>query len=111
MPIRPNANELAERTVGSPKYLGTITTTDTAAKNNANTAVPFTLTSGSLLLLQPDTDCALAAAEASGTAVTAATGVTVYAGERYPLTLHPKETFLSVIRLGANVNVKVFELR
>ena len=86
---------------GSPQYLGTITSTSSSSTNS------FAIPAGSILMLQPDADVTvLPVASASGT-VTAATGVSVAAKERFYCTLARNQTHVACIGAAA---VKVFRL-
>lgn len=60
---------------GSPRYLGTIVST--TAKNNSDTAVPFVILAGSLVLLEASADVQYAGQETSTAATTTTTGVKI----------------------------------
>jgi hypothetical protein len=90
---------------GSPTYLGTVTSTGASA-TNASTATPFTLTRGSLLLLQADATVYVV----SGASVSSSNGVKVAADEKFYLLLTSEQTTLAVISASGTANVKVFRL-
>ena len=99
---------------GSPTYLGSIVTTSAAAKNNADTAVPFNAgtLAGKVLLIQVSSACYFLCKDTAAGAVTAATGVKLAADERVIVTPTKDEGWLSIIRDGAtDATVKVWELR
>lgn len=91
------------------EYLGTITAT-TTAKNNTDTAVPFTLEQGARILIQPDVACYVALVSATTGAVTTGTGLLIEAGQPYEIPVGVRLRYLSVITSAGTANVKVFRL-
>jgi hypothetical protein len=102
---------------GSPQFLGTITTAGASAVDNSNTAVPFTIVPGAVLLLQPDADVYLKAQTAAATAVTTTNGVLVASKEKFTIMLTGAvnnalpEKWISILRVGgSDLSVKVWQL-
>lgn len=89
------------------KYAGVIIAT-TTAKNNSDTATPFTLPKGAKVAVQPDVACYL---RMDGTTATAATGVLVEANALFEVRLAPGSKTLSAIVSAGTVNAKVFVAR
>jgi hypothetical protein len=86
-------------------YAGVIVAT-TTAKNNSDTAVPFTLAPGALLQIQPDAACYIEAQSlAAGTAAT--TDTLVSANERVILQLDSTQAYVSVKAVSGTVNCQV----
>lgn len=94
---------------GSPQFLGVIVATTT--KNNADTAVPFTIPGGAVILIQSDTACYVRAATAATGTVTTANGVLIAANEKFTVCLHPEESWVAALAVAGTSNVKVFQLR
>jgi hypothetical protein len=94
---------------GSPQFLGVVVATTT--KNNADTAVPFTIPTGAVLLLQPDTACYLKAATASTGTVTTANGVLLAANEKFTVMLATDEAWVACLAVSGTTNLKVWQLR
>lgn len=101
-------NQLLAAFSGSRRYLGTIAATSGAAKTQLDTAVPFTLTPGSIIMIQPTAACYAIWRATGGAAVTAAQGEYVDANERQ--FIRWQEGILSVLGASGNVDLKVFEL-
>ncbi len=99
---------------GAPTYLGTITTTSAAAKNNSDTSSAFNtaapLLKGKVLLLQASGTCYILPVSSASGAVTSATGIKLAQDERVQLTMDNTRGYLSVIRDSSDVSVKVWEL-
>lgn len=98
---------------GHPTFVGVIT--GNAVKNNSDTAVPFTLDAGALIMLQPDTKCTVGFGIAAALASTAAAkgagagpGITVEAGEKYYVTLFHDAAFLAMVPDSGTTNLKVY---
>ena len=90
---------------GDGTYAGVIVATATA-KNNSDTAAPFTLAEGALILLQPDAACYVEGqSAAAGTAAT--TDTLLAANERYVLLLKPGQAYVSVKAVSGTVNCQV----
>lgn len=116
MSTRPDWAELLVKQVGEPTALGVITGNN-AAKNNSDTAVPFSATSpadlrGKVLMVQSDVAVHLKSGTANTvTATASATGTSwqILANERVLITMGPTSGFLSAFAAVA-YNVKVFEV-
>lgn len=93
---------------GTRRYLGTISATTGAAQTQLTTAVPFTLTPGSIIMVQPTVACYAVWRATGGAAVTAAQGEYIDANERQ--FIRWQEGILSVLGASASVDLKVFEL-
>jgi len=93
---------------GAPKYLGTIAST--TVKTNADTAVPFTIPDGQVLLLQADAACHFLPTNSPQQAqptVTSSNGLKLAADEKYVLVLVTGCTGIQVV---GSANVKVWAL-
>jgi hypothetical protein len=103
---------LDQAVLGDPVWIGSIT--GTVAKDNGSTAVTFNSTGdalcGKTLLLVPDVACYVKQVAASGTAVTAANGVPLAAGEKFYMSMRRDKGFLSVLPVAGTVVLKVFEM-
>lgn len=94
------------------EHLGVITAT-TTAKNNTNTAVPFTLAQGERILIQPDVACYVGFVATTTGAVTSGatgTGLQVEAGQTLELPVGNRLRYLSAVTAAGTVNLKVFRL-
>lgn len=95
---------------GSLEWVGTIVATTT--KNNADTAVPFTLLANRSYLLQPDTAGYVATVSSASGTVTAANGLLLEAGEKYRVTmLEGVTSHIAALAVSGTCNVKVFLLK
>jgi hypothetical protein len=91
------------------EYLGTITAS--TAKDQSNTAVPFTIEPNSRILIQPaDGACYISLNKVAATAVTSANGLALDASEKLELSTGSRLTYLSCLPFSGTVNVKVFRL-
>ncbi len=93
---------------GSRRYIGTIAATSGAAQTQTSTAVPFTISPGSIVMVQPTAACYAVWRATGGSAVTAAQGEYIDANERQ--FIRWQEGILSVLGATGNVDLKVFEL-
>lgn len=113
-----SARHLSERQFavvlnGCPTYLGTITTDSAAAKNNADTAVPFNdgTLAGKAILIQVSGACYVLPQTADDGETAATDGIELAAKERVLITMTKDAGWLSVIRATTDVTVKCWELR
>jgi hypothetical protein len=88
-------------------YLGTITAT-TTAKDNSDTAVPFTIPDGGAVLLVPDAACYVSSEKTSAT-ITASNSIPLGANEKYCGFLWAGETKVAAKAVSGTVNVLVFK--
>jgi hypothetical protein len=105
----PNVAQIELAKMGSPQYLGTITS-GAGAKNNSDTAVPFTIPQGALLMLQADAAVFVQPVTTAAGAATVAQGVKLAADEKFLLWLGSSEAYVSAIALAGNPNIKVWHL-
>lgn len=91
--------------LGCPTYIGSISAT-TTAKNNTDTAVPFAIPAGKLLLIQPDT----AVGVTIGGNATLLTSLYLAANEKYMVLFKSTDSLLSIIPWTGTSVVKVFVL-
>lgn len=91
---------------GSPRFLGTIVSTTT--KNNADTAVPFTIPAGSVLLLQPTAAVQFLAGTTAAATATTGNGVGLATGEKYKLILAEDEAYVACVGAASTL---VWQLR
>lgn len=90
-------------------YLGTIVAT-TTAKNNTDTAAPFTIPRLSRLVIQPSAACYAGLIKSGATAVSSTTGLKVDADAAYETTTTSDRVVLSCVAVSGTVNVKVFQV-
>lgn len=88
------------------EYLGTIVATATA-KNNADTAAPFTIPTGTRVLAQPDVSCFIALVK-SGGAATTSTGLQLDAAEKFEFSAGTRLPLVSAITSAGTVNLKIY---
>lgn len=91
--------------------LGVITAT-TDAKNQSNTAVPFTIPAGERILVQPDVACWVKVGASGVAATTSATGSSLQldAAEKFEFTAGTRLNLLSAIVGTGTVNLRVFRV-
>lgn len=96
---------LVEAQLRDGDYAGVIVAT-TTAKNNSDTAAPFTLVGGSLVEVQPDAACYVSSkALAASTAAT--TDRLLAANERFHILLKSDQAYVSVKAVSGTVNCQV----
>jgi hypothetical protein len=93
---------------GSHAFLGTITATTT--KNNSDTAVPFTITEGTCLMIQSDVATYILAGTATTQTVTSANGLRIEANEKYVMWLTAKQLYLACLGVAATATVKIWSM-
>jgi hypothetical protein len=91
---------------GRPTYLGTITAT--TVKTNADTAVPFTLNPGTVLLIQADAEGYFSVGSAA--TLTASNGVLLQAKEKFLLILAGDDRTLQALPVSGTLNLSVHQL-
>lgn len=95
---------------GSPSFLGTVTAT--TVKDNSNTSSTFTITGGSLLMVQCDAaSYLLTASSAAAATLTSTNGVRVEAYEKFYLMLLNKEQWLQALAVTGTINCKVWRMQ
>lgn len=92
--------------MGSPTLLGTIVVSG-ASKDNSDTAAPFAIPYGAMLLLQGDADFTFMTNSVAATAVTAGTGILVLDNATWPVLLKSDQRYVSCI---GTASIKVFSL-
>lgn len=96
---------------GVLEYLGTIIATEAAAKNQSDTATPFTIGPDSRIVVQPDAATYVALKTASTGAAVAASSLSLAAGSTNIIHTGARLAYLSCLRTSAGTtNVKVFRL-
>ncbi len=90
---------------GSPRYLGVIAST--TVKTNADTAVPFTIKPGSLLLLVPSAAVNVLPGFSPAITVTTANGIPLTASEKFYMLLKKD---VSTIQVVGTANTSVWEM-
>lgn len=126
--------DLITKVNGSPRYLGSIVAASATLINNKTTATPFSITAGSVLLLEfsgagwvlPAASQAQRIGSTGGVSpsvvsdepsnnptllTTGANGLSRSAGDQWLVILATDEDLLQVVGNGASTTVKVFELR
>ncbi len=98
-------NQLMRALNGSPRYLGEIIST--TVKTNADTAVPFTIKAGSLLLLIPSAAVQVLPGFLPAVTCTTTNGITLAASEKFYLLLRSDITTLQAV---GSATTKVWEL-
>lgn len=91
---------------GSPRFLGTIVSTTT--KNNSDTAVPFTIPAGSVLLLQPTAEVQILPGTTAAATATTGNGLTILADERFTFILAEDEAYVACVGAASTL---VWQLR
>lgn len=107
----PGTNQLLAAAPGAPSFLGVIIAT--SAKDNSNTAVPFVIPAGCLIMLQSDADYYYLPQAVAATAVTTANGVLVDVSvETWPqrVFLSGSQAYISCLSVSGTANVKVWSL-
>jgi hypothetical protein len=90
------------------KYLGTIVAT-TTAKDNSDTAVPFTIPTGAIVACQPDAACYLSS-EFPSASISTSNSVLYAQNELVTGFLWGNQTKLAAKAVAGTVNLKVFLL-
>lgn len=91
--------------VGAPTHVGQIIATTTT--NNADTAVPFSISSGAVILCQASAACHIRPVTSSAGTVTTANGIKLGTDEKVTISMGSQYTHLAVV--GA-ATVVVWEL-
>jgi hypothetical protein len=81
--------------VGTPTLLGAIVSTTT--KTNGDTAVPFDIPAGALLLIQPSAAVHVYPVSAADGAATTSNGIKLVADEKFLLRMKDATPFLAIV--------------
>jgi hypothetical protein len=95
---------------GKPTWVGTVVTAAGVPVSTASTAVPFTLTAGSVYFVQPDVSCYLEVIAAGSMTLAGAKSVVLEALEKYYFQVKTGSLVYSFDVASGGANIKFFQM-